>query len=299
MSRIAAVIVTYRRKEKLRNCIEALLRQSCGAPEIFVIDNNSADGTREAAEEYDVKYYNTGYNSGGAGGFCYGIRKAAEAGCDHVWLMDDDCVPADNALEEFLKASQQLSDADGHPQYGFLSGKVLWRDGSPCVMNIPRETVTRNLRDWDKDVIPVEMASFVSLFMPVSVACDVGLPIREFFIWTDDWEYTRRISRKYPCYLVTSSRALHDTAQNAGADIASAPDEKTDRFRYLYRNDVYLYRREGLKGFCYEAVRLPVHCLRIAKSGMKPKEKLRRIGILVSGTAEGLRFFPVPDRLQK
>ena len=36
-----------------------------------------------------------------------------------------------------------------------------------------------------------------------------GLPIAEFFIWSDDWEYTRRISRAKPCYVIPASRVVH------------------------------------------------------------------------------------------
>ena len=296
-NRVAAVIVTYNRKEKLLNCIRALTSQTAGAPDIIVVDNNSTDGTREEISEFaangSVKYYNTGYNSGGAGGFTYGLRKAAEAGYDLMWLMDDDCIPAPDALEKYIDFDRTHTG-----EYGFLSGKVLWKDGSICNMNIQRETVFRNVWNWDRDVIEVEMASFVSLLIPGRVVRDVGLPFRKFYIWTDDWEYTRRISRKYPCYLITASTAIHDTAENSAAHIHSAPEDRIWRFRYLYRNDVYLYRREGIKGFCYEAARLTLHLRRIAASRNTWQEKAVRAAILLNGTYEGLRFYPEPERAQ-
>lgn len=300
MRRIAAVVVTYNRKEKLRNCIEAICRQTASEhPEIFIVDNNSSDGTAEmvrdivSAHEQDTRiiYRNTGYNSGGAGGFCYGIRKAVEAGYTHLWLMDDDCVPEEAALEEFLKY-----DAEHSGEYGFLSSKVLWTDGSLCTMNVQRETVTRNLGSMPDTCTGIEMASFVSLFLPADVVRDVGLPFREFFIWSDDWEYTRRISAKYPCMVVPSSVVVHDTPVNCGADISRAPEDRVGRFRYLYRNDVYLYRREGVRGLLYEAARLPVHMIRVALSDMRSKDKMKRIGTIIRGTYEGMRFWPTPDR---
>ena len=47
---------------------------------------------------------------------------------------------------------------------------------------------------FDKKYIEAVLGSFVSLWIPMSVVKEVGLPIKEFFIWGDDWEYTRRIS---------------------------------------------------------------------------------------------------------
>lgn len=334
-NRIAAVIVTFNRKEKLRRCIDAVLNQrtvlsmdrsesqsadksvaGCAALDIFVIDNNSSDGTEEmmrgmasgysgtacpgayrsgAGRHGRIIYRNLRYNSGGAGGFCYGIREAVNAGYDRLWLMDDDCVPAEDALEAFLRF-----DSAHAGEYGFLTGRALWTDGSVCRMNIQRETVFRPV-PADRlirmtEPCRVEMASFVSLFIPAEVVRDIGLPLREFRIWSDDWEYTRRISRKYPCWLVPSSEALHDTDRNTGADIASAEPGRTDRFSYLYRNDVYLYRREGLRGFMYEAARLAFHTAKIAVSRNSIEEKKRRAAIMFKATAAGLRFHPVPDR---
>jgi GT2 family glycosyltransferase len=143
------------------------------------------------------------------------------------------------------------------------------------------------------------MASFVSLFISAEIVKDVGLPLKEFYIWTDDWEYTRRISRRYPCWLVPSSEVVHDTERNTGADIASADMERTGRFRFLYRNDVYLYRREGIRGFIYEAARLALHTARIACSRNNSAEKCKRIGIMYKATMEGLCFRPVPERINK
>ena len=164
-------------------------------------------------------------------------------------------------------------------------------------MNLQRRTLTRNVKDMSPAVIPVVMASFASLLIPMDVIRDVGLPYRQFFIWTDDWEYTRRISLKYPCMMITSSEVTHFIKDKSKADISTAAPDRLHRFRYLYRNDVFLYRREGIKGATYESIRLPAHILRIMRSSLERKEKIKRIGILLTGTFEGLSFYPEPDRL--
>ena len=302
MCRIAAIVVTYNRRDKLLRCIEAIMKQTAEVrPDIFVVDNGSSDGTEEAVgfmrdrlspeDAGRILYSNLRHNSGGAGGFCYGLRKAAEAGYDFVWLMDDDCIPSDTALEELLKY-----EAGHHGEYGFLSSRVLWTDGSVHRMNRQKSTITRTVCDGCGGPTPVELASFVSLLIPASIVEEIGLPFRQFFMWTDDWEYTRRISGKYPCLMIPDSIVVHDTDKNAGADISTAKLSELDRFRRLYRNDVYLYRREGLKGFCYEALRLPLHLVKIALSRDTHSVKNKKAEALVKGTLEGMRFFPEPDR---
>ncbi len=307
MKRTAAVIVTYNRAEKLRHCLDAVIAQDASeAPDIIVVDNHSSDHTAECVHSFTdgrqsgpaVHYFDTGHNAGGAGGFAFGITRAEELGYDYVWLMDDDCVPKPSALRRLYEADRALGG-----DYGFLSSRVLWKDGTLCAMNIQRRTLARKVKRAalqearTGEVIPAAMASFVSLFVPVKIVRQHGLPIREFFVWTDDWEFTRRISRSHPCYVVPGSVVVHDTQANSGADIASAPADRTDRFKYLYRNDVYLYRREGLKGLAYETVRLTWHMVKIACSRRKLRDKAERAGILLKGTAQGLRFNPVPERL--
>ena len=294
-NRVAAVVVTYNRKVLLKENIEALLSQKPEIPAIVVIDNHSTDGTKEYIQSYissgEVEYCDTGANLGGAGGFSYGIKYAVEAGYDYVWVMDDDCMPTQSALSVFLKTDKEL---DGN--YGFLSSKVLWKDGSPCVMNLQRDRLTHTIKDVDGDIKRVVMASFVSLFIPSQIIKEMGLPIKEFFIWTDDWEFTRRISRKYPCYFIPNSVVIHKSQSNIGANIVTETVERLDRFDYLYRNDVYLYRREGIKGFCYEAIRLTGHCLKVL---VKSRDnKIKRIRKIINGTKNGFSFYPVIEYVE-
>ena len=75
--KVIAVIVTYNRKELLKESINALLKQNYKNLRILIIDNNSTDGTKEHISEElkneNVIYENTGENLGGAGGFNYGM----------------------------------------------------------------------------------------------------------------------------------------------------------------------------------------------------------------------------------
>jgi len=291
LNRTAAIVVTYNRKKLLMACMEGLLRQTCRAFDIWVIDNASTDGTQGALQplidDGSVQYCNTGRNLGGAGGFHFGIRRAVLEGYELLWIMDDDTVPAPNALQALLEAGRRCGE------YGYLSSRALWTDGNLCRMNIQRDVRLRSIRDYSKALIPSGAATFVSLLFPAQVVVDVGLPIPEFFIWADDLEYTRRISRKYPCYVATDSVVEHRCETNNGGNIATDEESRIDRYRYAYRNEVVLYRREGLRGFIHLLLRTPLHVARVlAKSRTK---KLRRIGVILGGTLRGIGFRPAAE----
>lgn len=290
MKRVAAIVVTYNRKDLLLQNIEHLLNQKPTSPDIIVVDNNSTDGTKDSLSPYiednRIQYVNTGANLGGAGGFSFGIRHAVEKGYDYLWIMDDDSFPEPSALQNLLKKDHELNG-----NYGFLSSKVLWKDDSICIMNRQKITKWNRVSDFDKPH-QIQYASFVSLFLKREVVLDVGLPYKEFFIWSDDFEYTRRISKKYPCYYVPESVVHHWCGSNFGTNIVLEDANRLDRYRYAFRNDVVLYRQDGLEGSLYLFLRINMLAFKVL---MKATDKKKRLQIMFSSLNEGRKFYPAID----
>lgn len=287
MNEVVAVVVTYNRKELLKECIEALLlNQKC---DILIIDNASTDGTKEYIKEYikmeNIIYENTGDNLGGAGGFNYGIKEAVKLGYSYIWIMDDDSIVMKDTLERLLEADNRLKG-----KYGFLSSVALWKDNTICNMNIQRKTLTKNVTDFSIQQQEIIMASFVSLFLKSEIIKELGLPIKDFFIWADDSEYTRRISRKYTSYLIGESRVIHKSKNNIPANIATDELERLQRYKYLYRNNVFLYKREGIKGTFFLLAKILLHIKRVVVS--KSPKKIEKIKIIICNTIKGIKFNP-------
>lgn len=289
--KIIAVVVTHNRKELLNKCIESLLRQDYSKFEILIVDNASNDGTEESIQQYikdkKVQYINTGSNLGGAGGFNYGMKKAIELGFDYIWIMDDDTIPYKNALEELIKADQVLEG-----KYGFLSSTALWEDGTPCIMN--RQKITKDWYNYSQylrqGLLKTYYATFVSFFIKTSVVKDIGLPIKEFFIWGDDVEYSNRISKKYDCFIVGKSQVLHKTMNNVGSNIAKDDEKRIGRYKYAYRNEVYIARKNGLKGICRQFAKIILHIFRVITKSKKAK--LKKTCIILINSFKGIFFNP-------
>lgn len=284
---IAAIVVTYNRKKMLKECIQSLLNQTYLNLDILVVDNASTDGTKDFVKGLNnrhIKYVNTGQNLGGAGGFQFGINEGVTRGYDYLWLMDDDSIPEPNALENLVNQSQKLG------KWGFLSSKTLWKDGSICKMNIPKTSIYHKLNSFNGSNKKIIMATFVSFFVSAKVVREVGLPIKEFFIWADDLEYSRRISRKYPCYFVPSSVVIHKCNSNNGSSIATDSIKRLPRYRYAYRNEVYVFRREGFKGDIYLTLKLLLNSFRILTKS--ESQKLRRLRIVWQSALRGMHFNP-------
>lgn len=278
-NRILAAVVTYNRKELLKECIESLFRQSYRSFDILVVDNASNDGTDEELKPLiktgNILYHNTGENLGGAGGFNIAMRIAVEREYDYIWVMDDDTIPTENALLEIIKGMRRTGK-----RWGYFSSIVLWTDGSKCRMNEQKFFWNGYCRQ----------ATFVSMMIPTRVIRDIGLPIKDFFIWGDDVEYSRRISTKYPCYYLEKSVVIHKTANNEGSNIALDSIDRIGRYRYAYRNEVYIAKREGWIRALYQVSKIILHCFRVIRFG--ENRRMERIHMILSSSIEGLGFQP-------
>lgn len=291
--RIIATVVTYNRKELLKECLQCLLKQTYPM-DILVIDNASTDGTKEEIKSYidnkKILYLNTGKNLGGAGGFNYALKEAVKRKYDYIWLMDDDTMPQEDALSKLISFAQRVS-----MNFGFLSSKVIWKDGTVCKMNGQKFSGKEQIDG--KEYLMCRQATFVSLFVPANIVIEEGLPIKEFFIWGDDVEYTRRISDKYPCFYVQDSVVLHKTANNEGSNIAKDDVSRIDRYRYAYRNEVYIARKEGIKRKLYQLLKIIYHILRVLLKS--DNYKIRKIAVILKASAEGLHFFPEVEYVER
>lgn len=293
--KVIAVVVTYNRKELLKEAIEALLMQSYKNLEILVVDNASTDGTKEMITknytEKGIHYYNTNNNIGGAGGFNYGISIAMNLGCDYLWLMDDDTIAENDSLDNLISAASVLND-----DFGFLSSYVKYTDGTFCLMN--RQRVDRF--DWindcdllDNGLLRLERATFVSFFVRSEVVKNVGLPIKEFFIWGDDTEYSYRISKKYKSYFVKDSIVVHKMKNNLNTNNKSLLEdesERVERYYYNFRNKFYISKKNGTTDIIKNILQfIQINILLLLKC---KKKKWSKIGFIWKGFVSGVFFNP-------
>lgn len=211
---VCAVVVTYDRKELLRECLNALLSQSLPVDGIKVVDNASSDGTDEMLrrEFPQVDVVRMERNLGGAGGFHVGVERAYRDGYDWAWLMDDDVIAEPDALQMLLMGAQRVGG-----EAAFLCSRVVSPSGLPLNMpKIDERGSGNGYADWAKfladGIVRVRWCTFVSVLVSRDAIARVGLPLRQMFIWGDDVEYTLRLGAYGPGYMVGKSVVVHKRA---------------------------------------------------------------------------------------
>ncbi|CAN5356815.1 glycosyltransferase [soil metagenome] len=237
MTRVVAVLVTWNRPELYLEAVAALGGQSRQLDGLVVVDNASDLPVAAPAGAHLVRIDR---NTGGAGGFTVGIAEALRVfDADFVWLMDDDTVPTPTALEQLL-AVQRTAPTSAR----LFGSRVVWTDGRPHPMNMPRVRpfVSRPAvaAAAAHHAYPVRSISFVSLLVDARAIRELGLPIAEYFLWNDDFEYSSRILRRHTGYIAEKSIVVHKTRVFGSTDIDPGP-----RFSFEVRNKAWLLRHSA------------------------------------------------------
>jgi rhamnopyranosyl-N-acetylglucosaminyl-diphospho-decaprenol beta-1,3/1,4-galactofuranosyltransferase len=240
--RVVAVVVTWNRRDLLKLALGALRTQTRPVDAIVVMDNASTDGTaamvRRDFDEVDL--VTLCRNTGGAGGFAAGMAHAlADHKPDLLWLMDDDTVPEPTALEALLATAER---GGGRKPPVLLASRVVWSDGRDHPMNTPRRKPwvgrAEARRAAAAGAVPIRSASFVSILVDAETVESRGLPIADYFLWNDDFEFTTRLLRRRVGLLCPDSVVVHKTKTFGAADA-----DPGERFYYEVRNKVWTFTR--------------------------------------------------------
>lgn len=260
-SKVAAVVVTYNRKELLSECLSAILGQSCSVWKLIIIDNASTDGTEDMLRENGiignpvVDYRKMETNTGGSGGFYTGIEIARDTGCDWIWIMDDDTIPNPDCLEKLIDKTSLKPDAS------FFASCVKGEQDEPMnVTQVDTRPTGNGYADWymdlDSGLVKIQKATFVSLLFNKKAVEKVGLPCKDYFIWADDYEYTQRLATHFaPAYLVSDSWVCHKRKNARSISLKNENDPaRIKNYHYFYRNsliNIYLYysKKAYIKSF--------------------------------------------------
>jgi GT2 family glycosyltransferase len=249
-ARVVAVVVTWNRRDLLEESLAALAAQTHQQTGVVVVDNASTDGTTDLlAERYahhDVLHLSS--NTGGAGGFAVGVECALTHDPDLVWLLDDDTVPTPAAAEGLVRAwttygaSTGSSTGPATARPAVLASRVVWTDGRDHPMNTPRRKpgASRHEIDAAEEVgcLPIRSASFVSIMCDADVVRERGLPVADYFLWNDDFEYSTRLIRGNVGLYCPDSVVVHKTKVFGSTDA-----DPGERFFFEVRNKLWLFTR--------------------------------------------------------
>ncbi|WP_158636965.1 glycosyltransferase [Extensimonas vulgaris] len=287
---VAAVVVSYNRKELLSHCLRKLTSQSRRPDRVFIVDNASTDGTAELLCDNDclqrrgVQVIRLSENIGGAGGFGCGVEHAMRAGFDWMWLMDDDAAPHSDALEELLKVAKDPSNIYG--SLAISGAETSWM----MTLLGERKVTTHHVQEIPASA-QVQMLPFLGFFIHRSLVEKIGLPDAGFFIAADDVEYCVRARQAGADIIVAGlSHIDHPKSrpykiQFFGYTLTGLELPPWKRY-YDTRNRLLIARRHfGLK---LVTQTIPGSFVRLIAALLREPNKLRQLHAFCAGMFDGL-----------
>ncbi|MCS6796761.1 MAG: glycosyltransferase [Raineya sp.] len=214
--KIFATVVTYNRLPLLKECIEAIRKQTRPVDAIIVVNNGSTDGTTEwLNEQKDIIAIHQD-NVGSGGGQNRAFKEAYYRQADWIWTMDDDGYAQTNTLEKLIEAIQLKNDIR------VINSVVIKKQDPSCnALCFPQHTFIKNkkyifytlaeIRKHTQEKIIEGVPNFFnSSLIHRSVVEQIGFPLKELFILGDEVEYNMRMmNANIKMYVATESLYLH------------------------------------------------------------------------------------------
>ncbi len=205
---LSVIIVSWNVRERLRTCLASLFRETKDLNwEIFVIDNDSKDGSAEMVlnDFPDVQLIVNKKNLGFAAASNQGIKKARG---EFILLLNPDTELKENS---FAKTVEYMRS---HPEVGILGPRILNFDGSlqPSVRRFPTliSQILIILKiphlwpslapikyylaadfDYEKEA-NVDQVMGACLLFSRNLLNKIGLLDDKFFIWFEEVDFCQR-----------------------------------------------------------------------------------------------------------
>ncbi len=246
---VCAVVLNWNRAADTLGCLNSLLPAvAAGKLCVVVCDNASSDLSRSRIQDWaqanfdsvelgagdgswDFALINTGGNLGYSGGNNVGIRHALNKGVDYIWVLNNDTVIADSAVDRLLEcaASNPSKRIFGSTILDFRDqGRIQYAGGG---LYQPATTICRfplrgeRYADLDPEAAPVALdyVTGAALFCRAGVFREIGLFDEGYFLYFEELDLVERIPEgKESLYWCTDSVVYHKEGVSMAALGSSA-----------------------------------------------------------------------------
>ena len=178
---VCAVIVTFNRRDTLIEALNHILKQTTLPERIFIVDNNSSDGTKEylgTLTNPSIKSIFLPDNVGSAGAISEAMKEGMkEGGYDYFWILDDDTFYKPNALTELIEGIESTDFA------------LLGLHGAHIRFG-RKHMVSEQIRLQQADYALIDGA-----LIRAEAVKAAGVVDKRFFMMCDDHEYSLRLRK--------------------------------------------------------------------------------------------------------
>lgn len=272
---VCIAIVTYGNREQLlTQVIQAGIDE--GVKDYVIIDNASLWNVKSIENQFSqakFKIVNLSENLGSAYGYQYAMKEAYNIGTEFIWLLDDDNKPEKNSLKNLIHIYKIEEKNNQDIPFAILAFRP--KNQTDVALGVPERFLFYNSRFdsfcgfhifdipykiWKripflkpigslKEKYYLKTSPYGGLLFRRSLVDLIGLPNPEFVIYSDDLEFTYRITKNSGKIILTTSAMVDDletswdTSQNRSNSFQTWILGGNDfRAYYAMRNSTYFFR---------------------------------------------------------
>jgi GT2 family glycosyltransferase len=239
MKHIIAVVLNWNAADYTLACVRSLLDSGYKGLDVVLVDNASSDDSvgRLRSELADIPLLTRPSNDGYAAGNNAGIKYALAHGADYVLVLNNDVVVTRGFLEPML------AEAEADPTVALVTcdarfqsdtsrpyptgGRISWWRGAGVALSGP----SRHERTL------VDFVSGCILLMRRDLFEKVGFFDESFFMYFEDVDFSRRVSRQFRMVYTPKATVYH---RSGGGDAWSR--QTPTYLYYMARNRVRAFR---------------------------------------------------------
>ncbi len=249
---VSVILVSYNTKDMTRECLESVYRFTKDIEfEVFVVDNNSKDGSAEMIEREfpQVRLIRNPDNKGFGAANNIAIRKSS---AKYIFCLNTDTLLLNNSIKEFFDFMEKSENENvGACGCQLLDKDMKLQHSYGCLPRISRIVLTlfgvaQIFPKWykkkyfhspyenDTEPYEVEYVTGADLFMRKSVLDRVGIFDENFFMYFEESELQKRMHEiGYKSIMLPKLNIVHYCGMpNENVPLAKVKIFRTSEFYY-------------------------------------------------------------------
>lgn len=250
--KISIILVNYNTKDLTRDCLNSVFEKTTGVEfEVFVVDNNSQDGSCEMIEQEfpQVKLIKNKENLGFGKANNIAIRQSR---AKYVFLLNTDTILLNNAVKIFFDFMEKpenekvgccggnLYNQNEIHQHSYGKFHTLKRVAFTTIglnfifRNYYYNKMTTQGKNEENELKEVEYITGADMFLRKSVLDEVGLFDEDFFMYFEETELSFRINKNgYKSVIIPEAKIIHLCGLSGKIPLEKFKIYKTSEFLYF------------------------------------------------------------------
>ena len=221
MKKVAVVILNFKVKDEVIECVQSVESSTYKNVEIIVVDNNSDDGIDEAIKKFaEVDFIQNQENLGYTGGNNMGIKRALYKKADYVFILNPDTVIEKRSIENLVKVADKGDGGICGPKILFGDKETIWYGGGIIdldnILGIHRGMDEKDKGQYDR-VEETEFVSGAAMFIKAQVFNKIGFFDNQYFLYLEDMEFCFRAKKEgVGIIYIPQAIVYHKNAKSTG-----------------------------------------------------------------------------------